>query len=103
MPEATNYDAIVVGTSYGGRFLSVAFAEAGRKVALIERDHLGGTCVNVGCTPTKTMVASAHVDLSGQAWRRLRFPHRPYYSRYAGRTRTQTSHRSRAHAAVSRA
>ena len=59
MPEATNYDAIVVGTSYGGRFLSVSFAEAGRKVALIERGFLGGTCVNVGCTPTKTMVASA--------------------------------------------
>ena len=59
MPQAANYDAIVIGTSYGGRFLSVAFAEAGRRVALIERNLLGGTCVNVGCTPTKTMVASA--------------------------------------------
>jgi pyruvate/2-oxoglutarate dehydrogenase complex dihydrolipoamide dehydrogenase (E3) component len=39
----------------------VALAEAGRKVALIERGHLGGTCVNTGCTPTKTMVASARV------------------------------------------
>jgi pyruvate/2-oxoglutarate dehydrogenase complex dihydrolipoamide dehydrogenase (E3) component len=61
MPHATHYDAIVVGTSWGGRFLPMAFAEAGRKVALVERDHLGGTCVNTGCTPTKTMVASARV------------------------------------------
>src|SRR5690242_8256646 len=61
MPQATNYDAIVIGTSQGGRFLPIALAKTGRKVALIERGHLGGVCVNVGCTPTKTMVASARV------------------------------------------
>src|SRR5258705_10255720 len=61
MPQATNYDAIVIGTSQGGRLLPITLAKAGRKVALIERDHLGGACVNVGCTPTKTMVASARV------------------------------------------
>jgi len=61
MPQATNYDAIVIGTSQGGRLLPIALAKAGRKVALIERDHIGGVCVNVGCTPTKTMVASARV------------------------------------------
>ncbi len=61
MPLATHYDAIVIGSSWGGRFLPSAFAQAGRTVALIERGHLGGTCVNVGCTPTKTMVASARV------------------------------------------
>ena len=61
MPHATHYDAIVIGSSWGGRFLPSAFAQAGRTVALIERGHLGGTCVNVGCTPTKTMVASARV------------------------------------------
>src|SRR5215813_2568745 len=61
MPQATTYDAIVLGTSQGGRFLPIALAKAGRKVALIECDHLGGVCVNVGCTPTKTMVASARV------------------------------------------
>jgi len=61
MPQATNYDAIVIGTSQGGRLLPIALAKAGRKVALIERGHVGGTCVNVGCTPTKTMVASARV------------------------------------------
>jgi pyruvate/2-oxoglutarate dehydrogenase complex dihydrolipoamide dehydrogenase (E3) component len=56
-----HYDVIVIGTSQGGRFLPVELAKAGQKVALIERDHLGGTCVNTGCTPTKTMVASARL------------------------------------------
>jgi pyruvate/2-oxoglutarate dehydrogenase complex dihydrolipoamide dehydrogenase (E3) component len=56
-----NYDAIVIGTSQGGRFLPVELAKAGQKVALIERGQLGGVCVNSGCTPTKTMVASARL------------------------------------------
>ena len=56
-----HYDAIVIGTSQGGRFLPVDLAQAGRKVALVERDQLGGVCVNRGCTPTKTMVASARL------------------------------------------
>ncbi|MDH6679422.1 pyruvate/2-oxoglutarate dehydrogenase complex dihydrolipoamide dehydrogenase (E3) component [Rhodococcus sp. LBL1] len=55
------YDAIVIGTSQGGRFLPLELAKAGQKVALVERDHLGGVCVNTGCTPTKTMVASARL------------------------------------------
>ncbi|MGA6154424.1 mercuric reductase [Stenotrophomonas sp. NPDC087984] len=53
------YDVMVIGTSQGGRFLPIDLAKAGRKVALVERGHLGGVCVNSGCTPTKTMVASA--------------------------------------------
>jgi pyruvate/2-oxoglutarate dehydrogenase complex dihydrolipoamide dehydrogenase (E3) component len=61
------YDAIVIGTSQGGRFLPVELAKAGQKVALVERGSLGGTCVNTGCTPTKTMVASAR--LANQARR----------------------------------
>jgi len=56
-----SYDVIVIGTSQGGRFLPVDLAKAGKKVALVERDHLGGVCVNTGCTPTKTMVASARL------------------------------------------
>ncbi len=56
-----HYDAIVIGTSQGGRLLPVELAKAGQKVALVERGHLGGVCVNSGCTPTKTMVASAHL------------------------------------------
>jgi pyruvate/2-oxoglutarate dehydrogenase complex dihydrolipoamide dehydrogenase (E3) component len=56
-----HYDAIVIGAGQAGVPLSVALAEAGRTTALIEREHVGGTCVNEGCTPTKTMVASARV------------------------------------------
>nr|WP_198427265.1 FAD-dependent oxidoreductase [Streptomyces antimycoticus] len=54
-----SYDVMVIGTSQGGRFLPIDLAKAGRKVALVERGHLGGVCVNSGCTLTKTMVASA--------------------------------------------
>ena len=56
-----HYDAIVIGTSQGGRFLPVDLAKAGQRVALVERGQLGGVCVNRGCTPTKTMVASARL------------------------------------------
>ena len=55
------YDAIVVGSGQGGTPLSRALAEAGMHTALVEREHVGGTCVNEGCTPTKTMIASAQV------------------------------------------
>jgi len=54
-------DAIILGSGQGGNPLAAALAEAGKKTALIESKHLGGTCVNEGCTPTKTMVASARV------------------------------------------
>lgn len=55
-----NFDAIIIGAGQAGPFLAVRLAEAGRKVALIERKLFGGTCVNTGCMPTKTMVASAY-------------------------------------------
>ena len=55
----TSYDAIVIGSGQAGPFLAVRLAQAGMKTALIEREHLGGTCVNDGCIPTKTLVASA--------------------------------------------
>src|SRR5436190_9188400 len=61
MTQPTQYDAIVVGSGQAGSPLSRALAEAGWKTAIIEREHIGGTCVNEGCTPTKTMVASARV------------------------------------------
>ena len=57
----TRYDAIVVGAGQSGGPLSTALAQSGRRTALIEREHVGGTCINEGCTPTKTMVASARV------------------------------------------
>jgi pyruvate/2-oxoglutarate dehydrogenase complex dihydrolipoamide dehydrogenase (E3) component len=56
---AEQFDAIIIGAGQSGPFLAARLADAGRTVALVERDHLGGTCVNDGCTPTKTMVASA--------------------------------------------
>ncbi len=55
------YDAIVIGSGQAGNPLSQKLADRGWSVALIEQDHLGGTCINTGCTPTKTMVASAQV------------------------------------------
>lgn len=61
MPEATQYDAIVIGSGQGGTPLAKALAKAGWKTAIIEREYIGGTCVNVGCTPTKTMFNSARV------------------------------------------
>src|SRR5712691_105407 len=61
MDSATQYDAIVIGAGQAGGPLAGALARAGRRSALIERVHVGGTCINEGCTPTKTMVASARV------------------------------------------
>ncbi|TLZ81476.1 MAG: mercuric reductase [Methanobacteriota archaeon] len=55
------YDAIIIGTGQSGKPLAITLARAGWKIAVIEREHVGGTCINVGCTPTKTMVASARV------------------------------------------
>ena len=60
-PQTSHYDAIVIGSGQGGTPLSQAFAAAGMRTALVEREHVGGTCINEGCTPTKTMVASGRV------------------------------------------
>lgn len=55
------YDAIIMGTGQAGPALAERLAKAGMRVAIIERGKFGGTCVNNGCTPTKTLVASAYV------------------------------------------
>lgn len=55
------YDAIIIGSGQAGGPLASAFAQAGKKTAIIEREHVGGCCINEGCSPTKTMVASARV------------------------------------------
>src|SRR5437762_8176854 len=57
----SKYDAIVIGSGQAGNPLCQKLADHGWTVALIEKEHLGGTCVNTGCTPTKTMIASAQV------------------------------------------
>lgn len=56
----TSYDAIVIGTGQAGPSLAARLARSGMKVAVIERKLFGGTCVNTGCIPTKTLVASAY-------------------------------------------
>jgi pyruvate/2-oxoglutarate dehydrogenase complex dihydrolipoamide dehydrogenase (E3) component len=65
MTDATGgverFDAIVIGSGQGANPLAQALAKAGRHTALIESTYVGGTCINVGCSPTKTMVASARV------------------------------------------
>jgi pyruvate/2-oxoglutarate dehydrogenase complex dihydrolipoamide dehydrogenase (E3) component len=61
MSSPEKYDAIVIGAGQAGVPLTTELAGAGRRTALIEREHVGGTCINEGCTPTKTMVASARV------------------------------------------
>jgi len=65
------YDAIVIGTGQAGPSLAVRLAKAGRRTAIIERKRFGGTCVNNGCIPTKTLIASAraaHVTRGADAW-----------------------------------
>ncbi|HXN65951.1 MAG TPA: mercuric reductase [Candidatus Acidoferrales bacterium] len=61
MSPSKHYDAIVIGSGQGGTPLCQALAEAGMRTALVEREHIGGTCINEGCTPTKTIIASGRV------------------------------------------
>ena len=61
MNTVEKYDALIIGSGQAGTPLSMALAGAGMRTVLIERKHVGGTCVNEGCTPTKTMVASGRV------------------------------------------
>ena len=69
---AITYDAIIIGTGQAGPSLADRLAGAGMKVAIVERKLFGGTCVNTGCIPTKTMVASALRRSPGAARRRVR-------------------------------
>src|SRR5690625_1179749 len=55
------FDTIVIGAGQGGGPIASSFAADGRKTALIEREYAGGTCVNWGCTPTKTLIASGRM------------------------------------------
>jgi pyruvate/2-oxoglutarate dehydrogenase complex dihydrolipoamide dehydrogenase (E3) component len=60
-PSPSPYDVVIIGSGQAGNPLARAFAQAGRRTAVVERVHVGGTCINEGCTPTKTMIASARV------------------------------------------
>src|SRR5215467_13874833 len=68
---SSNYDAIIIGTGQAGPSLAGRLTAAGRKVAVIERGKFGGTCVNTGCIPTKTLVASAYV--AHTVWRSMEY------------------------------
>jgi len=57
---STHFDALIIGAGQAGPYLADRFSAAGQKFAIVERKFFGGTCVNTGCTPTKTMVASAY-------------------------------------------
>lgn len=61
MTHGDRFNAIVIGTGQAGKPLARSLAAAGRRTAIIESGHVGGTCINVGCTPTKAMVASARI------------------------------------------
>lgn len=58
---STSIDVLIIGSGQAGGPLASAFAGAGKRTVLVEREHIGGTCVNVGCTPTKTIIASGRV------------------------------------------
>jgi pyruvate/2-oxoglutarate dehydrogenase complex dihydrolipoamide dehydrogenase (E3) component len=69
MASSTSYDALIIGSGQAATPLALAFASAGKKAAIIEKSHIGGCCVNEGCTPTKTMIASgraAYLTRRGQ-------------------------------------
>lgn len=59
--EPESFDAIIVGAGQAGPSLARDLAQEGKRVVIVEREHVGGTCVNTGCTPSKTMIASARV------------------------------------------
>ncbi|KAJ6088718.1 hypothetical protein N7486_009979 [Penicillium sp. IBT 16267x] len=61
MTTNVQYENIIIGSGQSGTPLAIGFAKAGQKTALIEREHVGGCCINDGCTPTKTLIASGRI------------------------------------------
>ena len=55
--KETHYDVLIIGAGQAADPLAAALSKVGRRVALAERKHLGGSCVNFGCTPTKAVLA----------------------------------------------
>lgn len=70
MSSSTEFDLIVIGAGAAGSTAATIAADAGHRVALIERDRLGGTCLNYGCDPTKTMLRAAHLLAHARAGER---------------------------------
>lgn len=61
MSKAERYDAVVIGSGEGGKYLAWHLAEAGQKVAVVERRWVGGSCPNINCLPSKNEIWSAGV------------------------------------------
>ena len=61
MPETPHYQVVVIGTGPGGYVAAIKAAQLGLKTAVIEKDELGGTCLNWGCIPTKAWIVTAHL------------------------------------------
>jgi pyruvate/2-oxoglutarate dehydrogenase complex dihydrolipoamide dehydrogenase (E3) component len=61
MANTKHYDAMIIGSGQGGNPLAVALKKRGERVVMIELGPLGGTCINTGCTPTKTLIGSAQI------------------------------------------
>ena len=80
---STRYDAIILGTGQAGPHLADRLIGAGQKVAIVERKLFGGTCVNTGCIPTKTMIASATMPLNTLLDFHMRSTDQPYALRMA--------------------
>jgi len=59
---STPFDTIIIGAGQAGPSLADRLTAAGMRVAVVERKFFGGTCVNTGCTPTKTLIASAYAE-----------------------------------------
>ena len=93
MADTEQFDAIVIGSGQGGNPLARALAKAGKRTAMIEREHVGGTCVNEGCTPTKTMVASGRVAYLARRGGDFGVNCGPIADRHGEDSRAETRHR----------
>ena len=82
MPK--HFDAIIIGAGQAGPTLAGRLTQAGRTVAMIERKLFGGTCVNTGCIPTKTLVASAYVAQKARTAADYGVDRRPHLGRHEG-------------------
>ena len=95
----TSFDVIVVGGGPGGYVAAIRAAQLGMKTAVVEREHLGGICLNWGCIPTKALLRTSEIYAPDQARRRLR-PRRSRTSPSISRRSSSARARSRTSSAT---